>query len=100
MTRVALASNPLFINVPPRPYRSGRTAPRLVENLMGGVSSTAYGYERYQKDASSSWGDFPSNTSEIVWGYTTDGGQWFQATATLGGVERVWASLTFPAVLC
>lgn len=41
MTRVALASNPLFVNAFLRPYRSGRTAPRLVENLMGGVSSTA-----------------------------------------------------------
>lgn len=99
MTRPLVTTNSLFSNVSPRPVVSSRTAPRLVENIMGGVSSTAYGYERYQKDASSAWGDFPSNTSEIVWGYTTDGGQWFQATATLGGVERVWASLTFPAVL-
>ncbi|MCS6297184.1 MAG: SGNH/GDSL hydrolase family protein [Nitrospira sp.] len=91
--------NPLFVNASPRPVVSARTAPRLVENIMGGVSSTAYGYERYQKDASSAWGDFPTNTTEIVWGYTTDGGQWFQATATLGAAERVWGAVSFPAVL-
>ena len=99
MSRASLALPSLYLNVSPRPVVSLRTAPRLVENLMGGVSSTAYGYERYQKGASSAWGDFPSNTSEIVWGYTTDGGQWFQATATLGAAERVWGAVSFPAVL-
>ena len=97
--RLSATTNALYVNVPARPIISSRTAPRLVENIMGGVSSTAYGYERYQKDASSAWGDFPTNTTEIVWGYTTDGGQWFQATATLGAAERVWGMVSFPAVL-
>jgi len=97
--RPVAALNPLLLNVSPRPVVSQRAEPRMVENILVGLSSTAYGYERYHKAASSSWGDFPTDTTEITWGYTVDGGQWFQVTATAGAAERVWAMVAFPAVI-
>lgn len=98
-TRPSASLNALFLNVSPRPIISSRADPRLVENILGGISSTANGYDVYRKDASSAWGDFPSSTAAITWGYDVDGGQWFQANATAGGIERVWGLITFPATI-
>ena len=100
MTRPAITGEPLFYNVPTRPVMSSRTAPRMVETLLGrGNGSTTFGYERYYKNAVSSWGDFPTDTASVTWGYNVDGGDWFQCTTTAAGVQRVWAQVGFPAVL-
>lgn len=98
-SRLAASPNSVFLNVPQRPVLSTRTAPRLVENIMTGLNPTNYGFERYYKGSGSSWGDFPTNTSAITWGYNVDGGQWFEVTATVGVTERVWASCIFAAAL-
>lgn len=95
--RPVASLNPLFLNASPRPVVSQRTEPRRVENILVGLNPINYGFERYYKNALSSWGDFPTNTSDIVWGYNVDGGQWFQVTATAGGAERVWASAIWTA---
>lgn len=94
MTRAALASNPLFINTPPRPYRSGRTKPRLVENIM------KHTYRDYQDSAvGGDWTDFPDATAAITYGKQTDGGQWFEFTTTAGGIQRVWTSMNIPMAI-
>ena len=98
-TRLSAALNPLFLNASPRPAVSSRTAPRLVENLMSGGNGVVFGYERYYKGTGSDWGDFPTNTPAITWGYNVDGGQWFECATTTAGVNRVWAALSFPAVV-
>lgn len=99
MARPASTVNSLFRNVPPRPAVSGRTAPRKVENLLSGGNGVVFGYDRYYKGTGSNWGDQPTNTDKITWGYNTDGGQWFECTTTQGGDNRVWASFTFTAVV-
>lgn len=100
VTRPLASLNPLFLNVSPRPVASSRTEPRLVTNLLSrGNGSSSYGHDRYRKDATSSWGDFPSGTAGVTWGYNVDGGQWFEVTSTAGVLERVWASVSFQAVV-
>ena len=97
MVRPAVSLNTLFLNASPRPVVSSRTAPRLVENLLSGGNGVVFGYDRYYKGTGSSWGDNPTNTDQITWGYNVDGGQWFEVTTVQGGVNRVWASFTFTA---
>lgn len=96
--RLVATLNPLYLNVSPRPVVSSRTAPRLVENLLSGGNGVVFGYDRYYKGAGSDWGDFPTNTTSITWGYNADGGQWFEVATTTAGVNRVWAALSFTAV--
>lgn len=97
MARPISSLNSLYLNASPRPVVSSRTEPRLVHNFLIGVNPTNYGFERYYKNALSSWGDFPTDTPNITWGYNVDGGQWFEVTATAGGPERVWASAIWTA---
>jgi len=99
VTRPTATLNPLFLNVPPRVPISQRTAPRLVQNRLSGGNGVVFGYDRYYKGTGSSWGDNPTDTSAITWGYDEDGGQWFECNTTSGGPDRVWASFTFTAVV-
>lgn len=99
VTRPTATLNPLFLNVPPRVPISQRTEPRMVENLMSGGNGTVFGYDRYYKGTGSDWGDFPTNTPAITWGYNVDGGQWFECATTTAGVTRVWAAMSFTAVV-
>lgn len=96
--RLAASPNSLFVNTPARPYFSSRTSPRKVENLLSGGNGVVFGYDRYYKGAGSDWGDSPTNTASITWGYNVDGGQWFECATTTAGVNRVWAALSFTAV--
>lgn len=89
VTRPAATLNPLFLNVPPRPAISSLTMPRIVENRMG------VKYRNYRKNASNNWGDFPSDTDQITWGYDVDGGQWFEVNTLAAGAQQVYASFTF-----
>lgn len=98
VTRPAVPSHPLYLNASARPSLSTRQAPRLVENIMSGGNGVVFGYDRYYKGTGSDWGDFPTNTPAITWGYTVDGGQWFECATTTAGVNRVWAALSFTAV--
>src|SRR5574343_578216 len=98
MERPAVSLNTLFLNTSLRPVISSRTAPRLVENLMSGGNGVVFGYDRYYKGTGSDWGDFPTNTPAITWGYNVDGGQWFEVATTAAGVTRAWAALSFNAV--
>ena len=97
--RLVATLDPLYLNVSPRPVVSSRTAPRLVENLMSGGNGVVFGYDRYYKGTGSDWGDFPTNTPAITWGYNVDGGQWLECATTTAGVNRVWAALSFTAVV-
>lgn len=98
MSHASLALPSLYLNVPPRPARLG--VPRIVTSLLGrGNGSTTFGYDRYRKHASSSWGDFPADTAAVTWGYDSDGGQWFQCASEAGVLMRVWASVSFTAVV-
>lgn len=90
--------NPLYLNATTRPVVSLREEPRLVENLMSGGNGVVFGYDRYYKGAGSDFGDFPTNTPAITWGYNVDGGQWFEVTTTAAGVTRAWAQIGFTAV--
>lgn len=99
MSRPAVTAKSVFVNVAPRPMHSIRTAPRLVENLMSGGNGVVFGYDRYYKGTGSDWGDFPTNTPAITWGYSVDGGQWFECATTTAGVNRVWAAFSFTAVV-
>ena len=99
VTRPNATLNPLFLNASPRPVLSRRTDPRMVENLMSGGNGVVFGYDRYFKGAGSDWGDFPTNTPSITWGYNVDGGQWLECATTAAGVTRVWAALSFTAVV-
>lgn len=92
MTRVALASNPLFVNAFLRPYRSGRTAPRIVWNRMVPT------LRKYYVNAETIWGESPSASANIVWGYEVDGGQWVSCQTVVGVEERVNAQFTFGTV--
>lgn len=97
MGRPAVSLSSLFYNCGPRPYVSGLRAARIVTNLMGrGNGSTTFGFDRYYKNAVSSWGDFPTDTAGVVWGYNVDGGQWFEVTSTAGVLQRVWAQVSIP----
>ena len=98
MTRAALTPFSLFVNTPPRASRLALTAPRLVENLLSGGNGAVFGYDRYYKGTGSDFGDFPTNTPAITWGYNVDGGQWFEVATTAAGVTRAWAQLGFTAV--
>ena len=97
MARPSITLPSLYLNTRLRPVVSSRTAPRRVENLLVGLNPINYGFERYYKNALSSWGDYPTDTANVTWGYNVDGGQWFEVTATAGGPERVWASCIFDA---
>ena len=50
----------------------------------------------YKKGGGTLWGDNPTDTAAITWGANEDGGQWFEATATGGGDEQVYATFTSP----
>lgn len=99
MTRAGLVRNSVFVNTPPRVPISSRSLARKVENLLSGGNGTVFGYDRYYKGAGSDFGDFPTNTTSITWGYNVDGGQWFEAATTTAGVNRVWAQVGFNAVV-
>ena len=99
MARPAVSLNSLFLNASPRPISSSRTAPRLVQNLLSGGNGVVFGYDRYYKGTGSDWGDFPTNTASITWGYNVDGGQWLECATTTAGDNRVWAAMSFTAVV-
>ena len=100
VTRPTATLNPLFLNVSPRPVISSRTSSRFVENFLAGWNGASnYGYRRYYKSSgNSNWGDFPTDTANITWGYSVDGGDWFTVSTTAGSVERAWAQCGFTAV--
>lgn len=93
VTRPTATLNPLFLNVSPRPVISSRTAPRLVENLLAGVTASSTGRDLYFRGTGSDWTDFPASTPNIVWGNDVDGGQWLQFTSEAAGVQRVWVNV-------
>lgn len=94
MARPASTANSLFVNVPPRPLASSRTAPRLVENVM------KHTYRDYKSEANGSdWNDFPDGTTGITYGHAVDGGQWMQFATTQDVLQRVWVTLSFPAAI-
>lgn len=74
MARPSITLPSLYLNTRLRPVVSSRTAPRRVENLLVGLNPINYGFERYYKNALSSWGDFPTDTANVTWGYNVDGG--------------------------
>lgn len=99
MPRPLLINNPLYYSAHGRVPISVRQAPRLVENMLSGGNGAVFGYDRYYKGAGSDWGDFPASTPAITWGYNVDGGQWFECATTAAGIARVWAALSFTAVV-
>lgn len=89
MVRPAVSLNTLFLNTSPRPVISSRTAPRIVQNIMLPT------LRNYYVHASTVWAESPSGSSNIVWGYEVDGGQWVSCQTVVGVEERVNAHFTF-----
>jgi len=93
VTRPTATLNSLYLNVSPRPVISSRSAPRVVHNLMDAK------YRSYRKNSTANWSDSPTDTAAITWGYNVDGGQWFEATATVTTAERVYASFLYRTIV-
>lgn len=91
-TRPAVALDPLFLNASPRPVISSRTAPRIVQNIMLPT------LRNYYVHASTVWAESPSGSTNIVWGYEVDGGQWFTCQTVVGVEERVIAQFTWGTI--
>ncbi len=93
VSRLEASPNALFVNAPGRPSISSRTAPRIVQNIMDAK------YKVYRKNSTVNWSDSPADTAAITWGYDVDGGQWFEATATVTTAERVYASFLLRTIV-
>lgn len=93
--RPALTPPGYVLNALQRPPVAVYAAPRIVTNLMVGFSFGNYGYDRYYRNAASSWLDFPNNTPSITWGYNVDGGQWLQCDSVSGVTEQSYAYVSF-----
>lgn len=86
--RPTTALDAVLLNASPRPIHVTRTEPRIVENRMG------IKYRDYRKNSTNNWGDSPSDSAQITWGYNVDGGQWFETCTLAAGQQQVYATFT------